>query len=130
MYLVWVDRYTEEAGVRVDQLVDVSDPQVPQHRRVVQVGQVGHVLAAVELGRVDLPNQVLLEDLLVAALDLDGDLLPLGVLNEPLGVPARGLVRHPARLFWVIRLGLDKESITISSTLKGSRKPKLNGSAL
>ena len=40
IYLVRVDSDTEEAGVGVDQLVDISDPQVPEDRGVVQVGQV------------------------------------------------------------------------------------------
>ena len=111
--LVGVDGNTEEARVGVDQLVHVSDPQVPQHRRVVEVGQVGHVLAAVELGRVHLAHQVLLEHLLLP-LDGHGDLLPLGVLDGALGEASAGLVRHPTRLFRVIGLCLQaNESMSI-----------------
>jgi hypothetical protein len=67
VYLVGIHSHAKETGVGVDELVDVADPQVPQHGGVVQVGQVGHVVAAVELGRVDLPHLVLLEHLLLPA---------------------------------------------------------------
>ena len=60
IYLVGVHCNTEEAGVSVDKLVDISDPQVPEDRGIIEVGQVGHVDAAVELGRVDLADLVLL----------------------------------------------------------------------
>ena len=66
LHLVRVDGNTEEAGVCVDQLVDISDLQVPKDGGVVEVGQVGHVLAAVELGRVDLAHLVLFVHLLLA----------------------------------------------------------------
>ena len=59
--LVRVDGDTEEARVGVDQPLDVPLVQVEQDGGVVEVGQVGHVLAAVVLGRVDLPDHVLLE---------------------------------------------------------------------
>ena len=110
-YLVRVHGNAEEAGVGVDQLVDVSDPQVPEDRGVVEVGQIGHVLAAVELGRVDLTDQVLLEDLLLAALDLDRHFLALRALDETLGEAARGLVGHPAGLLRIIRLRLDRKIV-------------------
>ena len=108
-YLVRVDRDTEEPGVGVDELVHVANSQVPQDRGVVEVGQVGHVLAAVELRGVDLADQVLLEHLLLPALDGHGHLLSLGVLDEPLAEPTGCLVGHPARLLRVIglRLGID-----------------------
>ncbi len=66
-HLVRVDGNTEEARVGVDELVDVADPQVPEHGGVVQVGQVRHVVTAVELGRIDLAYLVLLEHLLLTA---------------------------------------------------------------
>lgn len=45
----------------VDQLMIVSLLEVIQDGRVIQVCQVGHVLAFLVLGRVHLPYQVLLE---------------------------------------------------------------------
>ena len=66
LHLVGVDGDTEEAGVGVDQLVDISDLQVPEYGGVIEVGQVGHILAAVELGGVDLAHLVLLVHLLLA----------------------------------------------------------------
>ena len=105
IYLVRVDCDTEETGVGVDKLVDISDPQVPQDGGVIEVGQVGHVNAAVELGRVDLSDLVLLPDLL---LSLAGhrDLLPLRGLDHPFIEAPGGFVRHPARLLRVVRLAL------------------------
>ena len=38
----------------VDELLDVSDGKVPEDGGVVEVGQPGHVLAHVKLGRIDL----------------------------------------------------------------------------
>ena len=58
--LVGIDGDTEEAGVGVDQPLDVPLVQVEEHGGVVEVGQVGHVLAAVVLGRVHLGDQLLL----------------------------------------------------------------------
>merc|ERR1712073_87014 len=69
--LVGVDGDTEEAGVGVDQLVLVPDHGVPQDAGVTKVGEVGHVLGAVVLGRVHLVKPSLLEHLLFPAnLDL------------------------------------------------------------
>ena len=86
--LVGVDGNTEEAGVGVDQSLHVSHLQVEQHRGVIEVGQVGHVLTAVVLGRVDLGNQLLLEGVglaLPGALDdLDLDLGASSLLNHSL----------------------------------------------
>ena len=45
------------------------------------------------------------------ALAGDGDLLPLGGLDHALIEAARGLVRHPAALLGVIRLGLAPENM-------------------
>ena len=47
------------------------------------------------------------------ALAGDGDLLALGVLDHALIEAARGLVRHPAALLRVIRLGLPPENMNI-----------------
>ena len=42
--------------------------------------------------------------------DLDGDLLPLGGLDETLGEAAGGLVRHPAGLLGIVRFGLQHKA--------------------
>ena len=94
----------------VDEPLNISLLEIEEHGGVVEVGQVGHVLAAVELRGVDLADQVLLEHLLLPALDGHGHLLSLGVLDEPLAESARCLVGHPAGLLRVIglRLGIDR----------------------
>merc|ERR1712004_964100 len=51
--LVGVDNHDEETGVGVDQLRLVPGLQVPEDGGIVEVGQVDHVLALLELGRVD-----------------------------------------------------------------------------
>ena len=66
LHLVGVDGDTEEAGVGVDQLVDISDLQIPENGGIIEIGQVGHILAAVKLGGVDLTHLVLLVHLLLA----------------------------------------------------------------
>ena len=77
LYLVRVDSNTEEARVGVDEFVDVSDPQVPEDGSVVEVSQVGHVCAAVELGRVNLPDLILLPDFFLNKISASGqDLHP------------------------------------------------------
>ena len=56
----------------IDELGLVSGPEVVQDRGLVEVGQVGHVLTLLKLGRVDLLDLVPLEDLLVVTnADLD-----------------------------------------------------------
>ena len=52
--LVGVDSDTEEAGVGVDEPLDIALLQIEQHGGVIEVSQAGHVLAAVILGRIDL----------------------------------------------------------------------------
>ena len=54
-------------ATHVDELGVVALLQVVQHRSVVQVGQVGHVLALLKLGRVHLLQRRLLELLLLRA---------------------------------------------------------------
>jgi len=102
---VGVDGDAEEARVRVDQPGRVAGAQVVQHRRVIQVGQVGHVLALVILGRIHLRHLLLLQRHRVAlarphrdrvrphALDLGGD-------------EALARLRDPAALLAVERLRL------------------------
>ena len=86
--LVRVDGDTEETGVGVDQPLYVALVQVEQDGGVIEVGQVGHVLAAVVLGRVDLGHQVLLEllhvPLVLSGHDLHFDLVPIGLLHNTL----------------------------------------------
>ena len=94
--LVRIDSDTEETRVGVDELVDISHFQVPEHRSVIQVGQVGHVLAAVKLGRVHLPNLILLEHLLITTLYGDGNLVSLGGLDKTLEKASGWFVGHPA----------------------------------
>lgn len=74
-----------------------------QHARVVEVGQVGHVLAPLELGRVDLLDLVLLEDLPLVLAALDGHLVPLRRLDRSL-YEAPLLDGNPAGPFRIIRL--------------------------
>merc|ERR1711899_31185 len=78
--LVRVDHHDEEAGVGVDQLGLVPGLQVPEHGGVVEVSQVDHVLALLELGRVDTADLSSLEgELLVTHSDghLDVDVSAL-----------------------------------------------------
>ena len=64
----------------IDELGLVSGPQVVEDRGLVEVGQVGHVLALFKLGRVDLLDLVPLEHLLVVT-DADLDLGQNNVYN-------------------------------------------------
>ena len=52
----------------VNEFLDVSDFEVPEDGCIVEIGEAGHVLAHVELGRVHLGHLVLLE-----LLDLQGE---------------------------------------------------------
>ena len=105
IYLVGVDSDTEEARVGVDKLVNISDPQVPEDRGVIEVSQVGHVSATVKLRRVDLADLILLPDLLLS-LAGHGHLLPLSGLDHSFIEAPGGFVRDPARLLGVVRLVL------------------------
>ncbi len=58
---VGVHHHTEEARVGVDELSLVTDLQVVEDGGVIEEGQVGHVLALLELRWVDLPNLSRLE---------------------------------------------------------------------
>ena len=50
----------------VDKLIDITRFQVPKHRGIVKVGQVGHVLAFLVFGRVHLLQLVFLKGLLLS----------------------------------------------------------------
>jgi len=59
---VWVDDNTEETRVGIDKLSLESDIQVVEDRSIIKVSQVSHVLDLFELGWIDLPNFLGLED--------------------------------------------------------------------
>ena len=59
LYLVWVNSNAKESRVSVDQLIDISDPQIPEDGRVIEISEVGHVLATVELWRIHLTDLIL-----------------------------------------------------------------------
>ena len=61
--LVGVDGDTEETGVGVDKSLYIPLLQVEQDGGVIEIGQVGHVLALLKLGWIDLTNLSLLESL-------------------------------------------------------------------
>ncbi len=61
--LVGVDHHAEEAGVGVDELADISALEIPQDRRLIQEGEVGHVLTLLKLGWIDLSYLITLEGL-------------------------------------------------------------------
>jgi hypothetical protein len=83
-----------------------------QHTSVVQIGQVGHILALLELGRVHLLNVVLLDDLVLASVHSDGHLLALGA--HDLGrQEALLLIGNPAVLLAVERSGRQLDSLLL-----------------
>ena len=59
--LVGVNHNAEEARVGVDHFGLEAYLQVPEYRSIIEKSQVGHVLALLKLGRVDLPNFLALE---------------------------------------------------------------------
>ena len=58
----------------VDQFGDVSRLEVVKHGRLVEVREVGHVLAPLKLGWVDLLHLILLQYLALVLADLDRNL--------------------------------------------------------
>ena len=108
--LVRVDSDTEEAGVGVDQPLNVPLVQVEQDGGVVEVGQVGHVLATVVLRRVHLGDQLLLVLLHLSSGssldDLHLDLVAIGLLDHTLGELLLR-VRHVGGPLGVVRLLCD-----------------------
>ena len=105
--LVGIDSDTEETRVGVDQSLNIALLQVKQDRSIVEVGQVGHVLTAVVLGRVDLGDQFLLEGLSLSSPglleDLDHDLVAIGLLDDTLAELLLG-VRNIARSLGIVGL--------------------------
>ena len=108
--LVRVDGDTEESRVGVDQPLDVPLVQVEQDGRIVEVGQVGHVLATVILGGVDLGDQLLLVLLGLSGRgsldDLHLHLVAIGLFDHSLGELLLG-VGNIGRPLGVISLGSD-----------------------
>merc|ERR1712214_108770 len=83
--LVGIHSNTEETRVGIDKSLNISLFQVEENRGIIEVGQVGHVLTAVILRRVNLGDQISLELLsLTAGIDLDLDLVAIGLLNQTL----------------------------------------------
>jgi hypothetical protein len=60
--LVGVDGNTEETRVGIDQLILVPNNRVPQDASIIEIGQAGHVIRTVKLGRINLTNLIFLED--------------------------------------------------------------------
>merc|ERR1719464_1822913 len=103
---IGIDGNAEEARIGVDKLIDVPNHRVPQDTSIIQICQTSHIIRAVELGRVDLTNLVLLEDFDISS-NLDGNLITINGFNETFQVAPSALFRNPARLFRVIRLRLE-----------------------
>merc|ERR1719346_395707 len=105
--LVRVDHNHEQAGVGVDHLGLVTGLQVPEDGGVVEEGQVDHVLALLELGRVDLADlSALVGELLVAHGHhaLAGGLVVVSGLDHSLPVSSGLGVGDPDRLLGVVGL--------------------------
>lgn len=78
--LVRVDSHAEETGVGVDKLVGITGFQVPKHRGIIKVGQVGHVLAFLVFGGVHLTALIFLKGFLAIG-NLDDDQVTFGADN-------------------------------------------------
>lgn len=83
----------------------ISLLQIIQYGSVVEVCQVGHILAFLVLRRVDLAYQVLLEVFGLASWKIDGHQIALGGLDLSLQ-EAFLLIGHPACLLAIVRLAL------------------------
>merc|ERR1719266_2414346 len=107
--LVGVDNNHEETRVGVDHLALVAGLQVPEDASIVEEGQVDHVLALLELGRVDLAHlSPLQSELLVSHghLALAAGILQVSRLQDTLAVAAGLGVRDPDRLLGIVGLAL------------------------
>ncbi|MFN9956630.1 MAG: hypothetical protein ACK55I_26315, partial [bacterium] len=74
----------------VDELVDIPNHRVPQNTGIPQIGQIGHIIRAVKLRRVDLADLLLLEDLHLSP-NLDSDLVAILGLQQALEIAAISL---------------------------------------
>ena len=93
----------------MDHLGLITRLQVPKHRGVIEEGEVDHVLAFLELGRVDFSNKGALEgELLMAHSNhtLAGGVLQVTRLEQTLLVPSSLVTRDPDGLLGVVDLGL------------------------
>merc|ERR1739848_809711 len=95
---IGIDGNTEETRIGVDKLIDVPNHRVPQDASIIQICQTSHIVRAVEFGRVDLTNLVLLEDFDISS-NLDGNLVTINGFDETFQVAPSALFRNPARLF-------------------------------
>merc|ERR1711892_383638 len=105
--LVGVHHNNEETGVGVDHLSLVASLQVPEDRGVVEEGQVDHVHALLELGRVHSADSGCLHgNLLVTDSNdtLGGGVLEVPRLEETLLVSSSLIIRDPDGLLRVVRL--------------------------
>jgi len=59
---IFCERFIRRILTGVDELGLVTDLQVMEDRAVIEEGQVGHILALLKLGRVDLSNLIGGED--------------------------------------------------------------------
>ncbi len=72
--------------------MDVSSVKVVEDGGLVEVRQVGHVLALLKLGRIDLLNLILFQDTFLFLIwsgtqaDLDGDFVAFGGVDDALNV--------------------------------------------
>jgi hypothetical protein len=83
--LIRIHSNTEQAGVRIDEFLVVSPAEIEEDGRIIEIGQVGHILTTVELGGIHLSYKVLLVFLgLLCFEDLDLDLSSSCFLYEPL----------------------------------------------
>ena len=99
--------HNEEARVGVDHFGLVSGLQIPEDRSIVEEGQVDHVLALLELGRVDLADlSSLVGELLVTDGNdaLAGGVLDVSGLQQSLPVSSSLGAGNPDRLLSVVRL--------------------------
>ena len=60
--LIRVNNHAEESRIGIDKLGFVSNLKIVKYRRIIKIGQVRHVFALFELGRVDLSKFLILED--------------------------------------------------------------------
>merc|ERR1711881_234122 len=106
--LVGVDDNHEKTRVSMDQLALVASLQIPEDRSIIEEGQVDHVLALLELGRVDLANlSSLKSELFVTNRDdtFASWILKIGIiLEDTLAISMSLGVGDPDGLLGVVRL--------------------------
>ena len=117
--LVRVDGNAKEARVGVDQLVDIPHHRVPEDASISQIGEAGHIIRAVKLGRVDLADLLLLEDLHLTA-NLDRDLVAILGLQQTLQVATISLEGHR-------RITVSNENFNILTVSHGKKSDNLSG---